>query len=849
MKKTFQITLLFFSLQIQAQEKSATDTVQAAVLNEVVVSASRLPENILRAAVSIQKVNRSFFSNSASPSFFDALEQIKGVQMITPSLGFRILNTRGFANTTNVRFTQLVDGMDIQSPHIGSAIANVLGPGDLDIDNVEIIPGMSSTLYGMNSVNGLAHFISKDPFTSEGLSIQQKTALTHLGDKSGAAKLFSETSLRWVKKINKNWAFRLNSTFAKGYDWIADNYADISPDANASTGLLGKGNPAYNGINSYGNESANRKTLTLNGKSYLVARSGYNEKDVTSYALQNIKADAGIFYKNNQGVKISYTYRAALLDNIYQRANRFRLSDYFIQQHALNFETGALHARLYLNKENTGNSYNLRSMAENIDRNYKSDKDWFADYSSGYQQAQSGGSSVPAAHQQGRQFADLGRYQPGSASFDAISEQLQQVNNWDRGAALKVKASFVHGELQFNLTEAWLPKWQQKTGIDLLAGADHRSYFVSPDGNYFINPVPSKAGKNIVYGRTGVYLSANKNLLAGKLRFGLAVRADKNDYYPILFHPRFTVVYAPSAAGSFRMSYQAGYRYPIVFEAYSNVNSGGVKRVGGLPVMSNGIFENAWLQSSIARFQSAILKDINQGSFTRAAAIERNKNLLVKNQYTYIQPEHVRSADLGYKQFFANTRVLVDAEAYLNQYSSFIAQANMNVPKTVVADSIFYALADNSKQDQYRMWTNSTTAVYQYGASLGLQWKMPRGYQLTANGSYAKLYKSKKEDGLEDGFNTPAWMAFAGIVKEKLLKNFSAGLSFRWQTSFYWQSFLINGDVPAITSLDAHIGYRPAKIPFHIKLGGTNISNHYYASFLGGPSIGGMYYITATWGR
>lgn len=42
--------------------------------------------------------------------------------MLTPSMRFRVLNARGFANTTNVRFAQLVDCMDVQSPHIGGAI-------------------------------------------------------------------------------------------------------------------------------------------------------------------------------------------------------------------------------------------------------------------------------------------------------------------------------------------------------------------------------------------------------------------------------------------------------------------------------------------------------------------------------------------------------------------------------------------------------------------------------------------------------------------------------------------------------------------------------------------------------
>jgi iron complex outermembrane receptor protein len=135
---------IFYGQDPLVRKSTTNDTLAVKYLDEVIVSASRLPERILQSPVSIEKVTKSYFNNSAAFSFFDALENIKSVQMITPSLGFRILNTRGFANTTNVRFMQMVDGMDVQSPHIGSPIGSSLGPGDLDIENVEILPGVAS---------------------------------------------------------------------------------------------------------------------------------------------------------------------------------------------------------------------------------------------------------------------------------------------------------------------------------------------------------------------------------------------------------------------------------------------------------------------------------------------------------------------------------------------------------------------------------------------------------------------------------------------------------------------------------------------------------------------------------
>ena len=59
-------------------------------LQDVVVTASRLHENINKSPVSIEKVTQSAVQRSAAPSFFDALENTKGVQMITSSLGFKV---------------------------------------------------------------------------------------------------------------------------------------------------------------------------------------------------------------------------------------------------------------------------------------------------------------------------------------------------------------------------------------------------------------------------------------------------------------------------------------------------------------------------------------------------------------------------------------------------------------------------------------------------------------------------------------------------------------------------------------------------------------------------------------
>lgn len=186
-KQKIPFTLIFTSIGFAPQEvevKTLGSQLQVALStqtvlgNEVVVTASRVPENILRSPVAIEKLDIRSIKESPAPSFYDALENVKGVQMTTSSLTFKVPNTRGFNIPNNFRFMQLVDGIDMQAATLGVPLGNAIGPTELDIQSVEITPGAASALYGMNAINGMANLITKNPFISQGLSVYQKTNTT-----------------------------------------------------------------------------------------------------------------------------------------------------------------------------------------------------------------------------------------------------------------------------------------------------------------------------------------------------------------------------------------------------------------------------------------------------------------------------------------------------------------------------------------------------------------------------------------------------------------------------------------------------------------------------------------------
>jgi len=809
------------------------------LVNEVVVAASRTAESSLLSPVSIEKIDIRAIREAPQSSFFDAVENLKGVQFTTLSLGFKVPNTRGFGNTTNSRFLQLVDGADNQAPGLGVSIANAVGPTELDILSVELIPGAASALYGMNALNGLSSLRTRNPFVHYGIGFYQKSAINHVDGKDANLSYYNETAFRIASPFNDKWAFKLNASYMIGNDWVANDSTDLNGTANLSTGLIGYNNPGYDGINSYGNESTNRRTLTLSGKKYVVARTGYNEKDLADYSLRNIKFDAGLFYRPIKGTEISYVYRVGTADNIYQRGNRIRLEDYSVQQHKLEFTNANVAARSYFTTENTGRSYNLRPLGENMDRAFKSDNIWFADYTTAWNNALSQGNTVEESHRLARLAADAGKFLPGTSEFEAKKSELAAINNWDKGAALVMKNSLWHNEIQYSFGDSSLLR-------GFTGGLDQRTYFIEPDGNSFINPVDS--GQTLYFSKFGGFVQYTREFFNKSVKLVLSLRADKATYFAPVVNPRAAVVYTLKKEHHFRFSWQTGYRYPTLFEAFSYVDNGGVRRIGGLALMSqeDQIFENSYTRSSVDKFIAAVNADINSG-FTQQDAISRNEALLVKSTYSYIKPEKINTFEIGYKALVLKDRLLIDVDGYFNQYDNFIGQVEVVKPNNGsigTDDSTSWFAYDRTKNKKYRMWTNSLGTVRNHGASIGITWSINRKYTLSGNFTYSEITSVSSEDALIPAFNTPRFTANLSAGNRAITQRLGASVSWRWQDGFYWQSPLADGFIPAYQTLDVQATIQLPKISSHVKLGASNILNHRFTQYTGGPRIGGFYYVS-----
>ena len=412
--------LVFSSIGFETQEvsvSSASSPIEVAFVpsstlgKEVVVSATRGAIRSLESPVSIERMGATTAHEAPAPSFYDAIANMKEVDAVTSSLLFKTLGTRGFNGSGNTRMNQFVDGMDNQAPGLNFSVGNIAGLSELDLDNVELLPGASSALYGSGGMTGTILMTSKDPFKYQGLSAIYKQGVNHLGDDQSSAAPYYNVGARYAQAFNNKFAFRISADYTHAKDWMAGDTRNY----NASTGQILPGMdhsaaPDYNGINVYGDESAYfnvQSVFSTESKAYAAAaaqyaavgdaadaakytvmsqgaaqiaaltpaasnvtRTGYAESALTNYDAYNVKVSGGLFYKLTPNTTASITGNFGSASTVYQGTDRYSLKDVKIGQYKAEVSGRHFYVRAYTTQENAGNSYDMVAVATLLNEAY-----------------------------------------------------------------------------------------------------------------------------------------------------------------------------------------------------------------------------------------------------------------------------------------------------------------------------------------------------------------------------------------------------------------------------------------------------------------------------------------------
>ena len=831
--KSLPATLVFSSIGYEPQEivvsTSAPVVVDFKPSNElgqeVVVAATRVAQRILESPVSIERISQATIRNAPSANFYDIVTTLKGVDVTTSSLTFKTPTTRGFGGSGNVRFNQLVDGMDNQAPGLNFSVGAIVGLNELDIDNIELLSGASSALYGPGGMNGTILMTSKNPFKYQGLSFIIKTGILHVDKKQRPVSPYHNWAIRWGKKVSDKFAFKITSELVQARDWIGTDYRNYD----RSSQVLVPGDritdPNYDGVNVYGDETTADIREVLNGVAaalpplapYIatlttrpinVSRSGYTEQQLMDPNTLNFKVGGSLNYKLGGNTELILAGHWGTGNTIYTGASRYSIKDFKMGQYRLELNNKNWMVRAYTTQENAGQTFNLAATTQNFNEAWKPSRGstgWYAQYGQAFLASKLAGNNDSISHAAGRQTADAGRPAIGSETFKGLYNTVRKLPV-PKGGALLDRTDLYSIEGSYNLSS------YTSAFADVIVGGNYRRYALNSQGTLFADSTGPIGIKEF-----GAFVQASKQII-DPLRITASARYDKNEYFEGRFTPRITAVYKVAENNNIRLSYQTAYRFPSTQMQWINLDLVSYKLIGG-----NETFRNYYKFDTNPAYDRDSLK----------------KNKIVRQQFGTLKPESISSFEAGYKGLLMDSRLLIDVYGYYGQYTNFLARRIVVQSKTGAPIS----QADTLNGQVFSVPINSPDKVKTYGWGIGFDYRLPYNFTLSANAASDNL--TDVPANLITSFNSPKYKVNAsvgntGFGKEKRL-GFS--VAYRWQDGFYFQGDLASGNLPAVHTLDAQVNYRLPKTKSMFKIGANNLLNQYYYNAVGNSQIGGLYYV------
>ena len=817
---------------------------QGEELDGIVISASRVEESILKSPVSIEKMDIREIQQTPSINFYDGLQNLKGLDMVTSGLTYKEINTRGFNDTGNARFLQLVDGVDNQTPGLSFAVGNLFGSSDLDMESAELIPGSASALYGPVAFNGVLLMRTKDPFKYQGLSVNARVGMNHFNEQYADPHPLYDVSIRYAKAIGDRFAFKLNASYFAGLDWFAINYTDV--DALTPIDQRGDDNPARDALNIYGDEVS--RDLPGIGR---VSRTGYEERDLMDYNVYSFKMNGAMHYRIGYNAELIYQYNFNQGRAAYTGSNRFQLNNFTFQQHRLELKGDNYFIRAYTSIEDSHDSYNGKGLGPLINDTWVQDLNgnvvstdqandvWYNRYSQAFNGNITG--ITAGVHTDARNFADQGRFLPGSSDFEREKEHYIEIQGLD-GAGILSQSKLYHVEGQYDFTNIKI--------FHLLVGGNFRMYDMFTNGTLF-----DDVDSPIFIREGGAFTQASKDLLKEKLRLTGSLRYDKNQNFKGRLTPRASAVFNVKDKQFLRTSFQSGFRNPTPGDQYIRLNAGPITILGGVPDNSDDltVYQNSITTASLGPFFGNFNQLMESGtSYPEAVAL--SKDLLVKSEVAYIKPEQVKTFEVGYKGLIDN-KLMVDASFYFSSYKDFILNQVVIEPESPVLavdgsiniDAAF-DLLDN-KSHLYQLYTNASDKVTSQGATLGLTYLLPKNYTVGAHGSWADYNLKNADPNDIPAFNTPEFKTSLMFGNDVLTKNLGFNLVWRWQDAFDWYGTFNQmrpGRIKTYSMVDAQVSYRILPIKSILKFGANNLFNNQVYQAYGSPTIGAVYYVGIT---
>ena len=867
-----QVSFIGYGMQrVTVQNASDKLTIKLApdqvLIDAAEVVGDRISQKQKQAPLTVESMDVIAIKEAPSGSFYEGLGNLKGVDVTSASLGFKIINTRGFNSTSPVRSLQLIDGIDNQSPGLNFSLGNFLGASDLDVKSVDIVAGASSAFYGPGAFNGVVAMETKSPFQFPGITVSTKVGERELNELA-----FRYADFTTDDEGNPVLGFKVNAFRFSAYDWEATNYDPVDGSQVDAT------NPGrYDAVNIYGDEYKPVFDYSGDGSSNARGlgnffRTGYREVDLVDYNTENLKVSTALHWRLNpedtyESPELVYGFNSGFGTTVYQGDNRFSLRDIEFYQHKLELrKPGKWFVRAYRTAEDAGNSYDPYATALKLQDQTRSDYQYSKVYYRywvdsivpginetwpdlvqvgvdpefgfpiyGYEDGaipawyNTYGDSLSIWHSQVEAWTNagyaglndvaenpLGHLMPGTPEFEqAFNALVSAKNNEGEGGTRffdQSSLSHVHGEYIFE------PQGLEEVRV----GANYRRYTPWSDGTIF-----SDTAEKIVNQEIGFYAGLKRRFLEDKLIATGTIRADKNWNFDWVYSPAASLVFSPREQDYLRMSFSSALRNPTLADQYLFLDVGPATLVGNLEGADSLITVDSFIN-----FRNSA--DAANGQYVL------NRDTLVYFDIDPIRPERVRTFEVGYRTTLGE-KVYLDGGYYFSVYRDFIGY-------NIGLDALFIGDEQSPRAvDVYRYAANSLNEVQTQGASIGLNYYVDNQFMISGNYSWNELVKTDEDDPIIPAFNTPKHKYNLGITARDLeldgKSTWGFGVNYKWIQGFVFEgSPQFTGCVPTYDLLDAQVNVVIEPWNTTLKLGGSNLLKNIHIEAYGGPYVGRMLY-------
>jgi iron complex outermembrane receptor protein len=160
------VLLIVPAAQAVAQEGEAEqeEMQEATNIEEVVVvTASRTEQLLLEAPTSISVIDSADIALSPAQNYADLLRGVPGLNVTQSSARDINMSSRSATSTLDASQLVLIDGRSVYQDFFGFVAWDLLPLDFSEIDQVEVIRGPASAVWGANAMSGVVNIITKTP--------------------------------------------------------------------------------------------------------------------------------------------------------------------------------------------------------------------------------------------------------------------------------------------------------------------------------------------------------------------------------------------------------------------------------------------------------------------------------------------------------------------------------------------------------------------------------------------------------------------------------------------------------------------------------------------------------------